>query len=186
MAANSYPRAVHILAARRYGNPAYRDHASFGNSAYHPRGGRLHPTLTPYRAPPPVGHLPLLVFRLVVQAEFCAAHALTVRGEREPLHGHNWRVEAVVEGPDLDQDGLLCDFHAVASALGEVIAPLNNADLNEAPPLAGLNPTAEAVARTICQGLAVALENVLAPGARVARVSVTEAPGCRAEYQPEP
>lgn len=125
----------------------------------------------------------------MVQSEFCAAHALTlggVGGTREPVHGHNWRVEAVVEGPDLDQDGLLCDFHAVEAALATVIAPLDNADLNTAPPLEGLNPTAEIVARVICEGLAAALKGQLAPGARVARVSVTEAPGCRAEYQPEP
>ena len=126
------------------------------------------------------------MFRLTVQAEFCAAHALTIGGEREPLHGHNWRVEAVVEGPDLDADGLLCDFHAVEAALAGVIEPLDNADLNQAPPLAGLNPTTENVARVICDGLAAALEGVLPVGARVARVTVTEAPGCRAEYQPEP
>lgn len=122
------------------------------------------------------------MFRLTVQAEFCAAHAITIRGEREPVHGHNWRVEAVVEGPGLDADGLLCDFHAVEAALREVIGPLDNADLNEA--LAGINPTAENVARAICEGLASRLGGVLAPEARVARVSVTEAPGCRAEYAP--
>lgn len=122
------------------------------------------------------------MFRLTVQTEFCAAHAITIRGDREPVHGHNWRVEAVVEGPRLDGDGLLCDFHAVEAALLEVIGPLDNADLNEA--LAGINPTAENVARVICEGLARSLRGVLPPGARVARVSVTEAPGCRAEYAP--
>jgi 6-pyruvoyltetrahydropterin/6-carboxytetrahydropterin synthase len=131
---------------------------------------------------PDVYHL--AVFRLAIQAEFCAAHAITIRGEREPVHGHNWRVEAAVEGPELDGEGLLCDFHAVEGALREVIGPLENADLNEAAALAGINPTAENVARAIFEGLARALSGVLPPGARVARVSVTEAPGCRAEYAP--
>lgn len=131
-------------------------------------------------------HIPLAVFRLTVTSEFCAAHAIVISGAREPVHGHNWRVEAVVEGPDLDSDGLLCDFHAVERSLAEVIGPLHNADLNQATLLEGLNPTAEIVARRICEALSSALEGDLAPGARVARVSVTEAPGCRAEYVPEP
>lgn len=126
------------------------------------------------------------VFRLTVQSEFCAAHAIVIGGEREPVHGHNWRVEAVIEGPDLDPDGLLCDFHAVEGALAEVIQPLHNADLNQSALLEGVNPTAEMVARRICEALASGLKGVLAPGARVARVSVTEAPGCRAEYAPPP
>ncbi len=130
--------------------------------------------------------LPLPVFRLRVQSEFCAAHALVIGGEREPLHGHNWRVEAVVEGSKLGPDGLLCDFHAVEGALAGVIEPLHNADLDDVEPLRGLNPTAELVARVICEGLVRALEGRLPPGARVTAVSVTEAPGCRAEYLPDP
>ena len=116
---------------------------------------------------------------------FMSAHMATWEGACEPLHGHNWRVEAVVEGPRLDADGLLCDFHAVEEALESVLAPLDNADLNTAPPLQGSNPSAEVVARHICERLMAALEGELAPGARVARVSVTEAPGCRAEYEPD-
>ncbi|MFG0286183.1 MAG: 6-pyruvoyl tetrahydropterin synthase family protein [Phycisphaerales bacterium JB039] len=126
------------------------------------------------------------MFRIKVEDEFCAAHALLLAGTREPVHGHNWRVEAIIEGPQLDGDGLLCDFHAVQAALREVIDPLRNADLNAAAALEGLNPSAEVVARFICQRLAGALQGVLASGARVAQVSVTEAPGCRAEYQAEP
>lgn len=126
------------------------------------------------------------MYRLTVHSEFCAAHAIVIGGEREPVHGHNWRVAAVIEGPQLDADGLLCDFHAVERALSEVIRPLHNADLNQAALLEGQNPTAETVARRICEALADGLVAVLPPGARVARVSVTEAPGCCAEYAPEP
>src|SRR5690606_34763268 len=30
------------------------------------------------------------MYELKVQREFCAAHALMIKGQREPVHGHNW------------------------------------------------------------------------------------------------
>ena len=45
------------------------------------------------------------MFEVSVEAMFCAAHALTIGGDREPVHGHNWHVSATVAGPALDQDG---------------------------------------------------------------------------------
>jgi 6-pyruvoyltetrahydropterin/6-carboxytetrahydropterin synthase len=121
------------------------------------------------------------VFEISVQTEFCAAHALVIAGQKEPLHGHNWRVTATLAGEALDADGLLCDFHAVEAALAEVIAPFRNADLNRAPPFTDVNPSAENVAKHI----GIALQVRLKPGpARVSSVSVTEAPGCVATYRP--
>lgn len=112
--------------------------------------------------------------------EFCAAHAITIRGLREPIHGHNWRVRAVVAGPELDADGLLCDFHAVEAALSVVLGPWRNRNLNEVEPFTRVNPSAENVAREIREALSRALAPSLGVRARVARVSVTEAPGCEA------
>ena len=37
------------------------------------------------------------MYSIAVHREFCAAHALTMGGQVEPLHGHNWKVEAVIE-----------------------------------------------------------------------------------------
>lgn len=124
------------------------------------------------------------MYEIAVHAEFCAAHALLIRGEREPVHGHNWHVTAVLGGPALDGDGLLCDFHAVQRILGEIIAPMHNHDLNGLPAFATVNPSAECVARHIADELAARLAGE-APQARVLRVSVTEAPGCLATYRRE-
>jgi len=126
------------------------------------------------------------VFEIEVKAEFCAAHAILLRGVREPVHGHNWRVTATIAGENLDQDGLLCDFHALESVLAQVIAPFNNADLNHTPPFTDLNPSAEHVARFIATQLAARLDPTLAPNARVASVRVTEAPGCSTTYFTRP
>jgi 6-pyruvoyltetrahydropterin/6-carboxytetrahydropterin synthase len=133
----------------------------------------------------------LFVYELTVQTEFCAAHAIWMRGEREHLHGHNWRVSAVVGGPALDGDGLLCDFHDVERALLSIVGPWRDRSLNDVSPFApdgrGMNPTAERVAETIARGLDAHLSDssrALLPVARVVSVSVTEAPGCVATFRP--
>ena len=46
-----------------------------------------------------------------IEHTICAAHALVLRGVRETLHGHNWRVEATLAGSSLDADG-----HPLAAA----------------------------------------------------------------------
>lgn len=128
------------------------------------------------------GGLPSGMFEVSVRAEFCAAHALSIAGVREPVHGHNWKVTAAVRGGALDGDGLLCDFHTVEAALREIVAPFDNADLNKTAAFEGVNPSAENVARYIAERLGAALNGALSPHAAVAWVSITEAPGCLATY----
>jgi 6-pyruvoyltetrahydropterin/6-carboxytetrahydropterin synthase len=124
------------------------------------------------------------MFSITVRSEFCAAHALTIAGVREPTHGHNFCVCLSLEGPELDSDGLLCDFHTIEDTLGEVLEPMNNADLNAHPPFDTISPTAERIAEYIAHEMIARLDAALAPHARVAWVSVTEAPGCEATYRP--
>jgi 6-pyruvoyltetrahydropterin/6-carboxytetrahydropterin synthase len=121
------------------------------------------------------------VYQLEVERTFCAAHALVIGGEREPVHGHNWTVTVTVRGERLDDDGLLCDFHLVEVRLDRTLSALHNRNLNDVPPFDRLNPTAELVARHIADSLADALPE----GVRLASCSVTEAPGCRATYVPD-
>lgn len=120
------------------------------------------------------------MFELTVQREFCAAHTITIRGEREPVHGHNWRVTVAVRGEKLDEDGLLCDFHLVEQHVDNILAPLTNIDLNATPPFDALNPTAENIAQHIGDSLSPHLPG----GVSLAYVIVTEAPGCAAKYVP--
>lgn len=120
------------------------------------------------------------MFELEIQTEFSAAHGIMIAGAREPLHGHNWRVTAVVGGEKLDADGLLCDFHAVEKALREIVAPFQNRNLHDVPPFDRVNPTAEHVARHIAERLAAGLPN----GVGVRSVRVTEATNCAAVWRP--
>ncbi len=126
------------------------------------------------------------MYHLTVEAEFAAAHAIVMRGEREPVHGHNWRVTVTVVGPTLDEDGLLCDFHAVETALLAATKHFHNKNLNDTPPFDRTNPTAELVAVHLAGAVEAGIPTAdAARGVRVESVRVTEAPGCAAIYSPE-
>jgi 6-pyruvoyltetrahydropterin/6-carboxytetrahydropterin synthase len=116
------------------------------------------------------------MYELEIHRSFSAAHAIVMGGAREPLHGHDWRVDVVVEASELDSDGLVCDFHALEQSLAAVLAPFQSRNLNETPPFDQVNPTAELVARHI----AVEMKSRVGARARLKSVRVTEAPGCAA------
>ncbi|MCC5823995.1 MAG: 6-carboxytetrahydropterin synthase [Phycisphaerales bacterium] len=124
------------------------------------------------------------MYTVEITTEFAAAHALVIAGRREPVHGHNWHVTALISGPSLDGDGLLCDFHTVHAVLEDIVAPFHNNDLNATAPFDERNPTAELIARHIADELADRLGGALAEAARVESVRVTESPGCAAIYRP--
>jgi len=125
------------------------------------------------------------MFTIEVDHEFCAAHALSIAGAHEPVHGHNFHIRATIETTQLDNDGLVCDFHTAHQILVEVCDPFTNRSLNDTPPFDTTNPTAEHLARHIADTLAHRLDDATDP-ARVRCVRVTEAPGCAATYTRSP
>lgn len=125
------------------------------------------------------------MFTIAVQAGFSAAHAISIGGRLEPVHGHNWLITATLAGPALDGDGLLLDFHLVERHLREIAAAYHNGNLNDHEPFrAGLNPTAENVARHFADELARRLDGKLPPESAITSIRITEAPGCAATYYP--
>lgn len=121
------------------------------------------------------------MFSLRIERTFSAAHAIVLGGEREALHGHDWRVRMTVEGDQLDGDGLLCDFHLLERVLDSAIAPLRDSNLNDVAVLAGINPTAENVALYLASTVA----GDLPPAIHRLRLAITEAPGCEAAVTQE-
>lgn len=60
------------------------------------------------------------------QFTFSAAHFITYAGDVcEPLHGHNYEVEAVIDGP-LDENEYVVDFIAARDALIEITRQLDH------------------------------------------------------------
>ena len=57
---------------------------------------------------------------------FCAGHFITYNGhECEPLHGHNYRVAAGLEGP-LDENAYVFDFTRLKRLLKEIVERLDH------------------------------------------------------------
>lgn len=122
------------------------------------------------------------MFEVAYETTFCATHRLTEEGRPlEPLHGHDWRVEAVAAGATLDRIGVVVDFEHLKKAVGEVAARFHYRDINEHPAFAGQSPSAEAVARYFFDEVKKGLG---AEGGLLRRVRVWEAPGCSATYAP--
>ncbi len=120
------------------------------------------------------------MFEVAYETTFCATHRLTREGRPiEPNHGHDWRVEAVAAGGELDALGVVLDFEHLKKAVGEVAGRFHYGDLNSHPDLAGTSPSAEVVARYFFDEVRKGLG---AEGRRLRRVRVWEAPGCSATY----
>ena len=128
------------------------------------------------------------MFTITVQSTFSAAHALSIAGQKETLHGQDFLTTVEIQGDRLDQDGLVCDFHTAKSALEAILDEFNNANLNEIGPFnqpaGGINPTAENIAKYIYNEMHSRLDEALEPHAKVTAVSVTESPGCATTYRP--
>ena len=107
----------------------------------------------------------------------------------EPVHGHNWSVKVTAAADELDAMEVVMDFHVLEKAVDDLIATVNNGDLNHLPPFAAagtganalaVNPSAERVAWWI--GTEVAPQ--LPVHVRLLSVEIGEAPGCLATYRP--
>jgi 6-pyruvoyltetrahydropterin/6-carboxytetrahydropterin synthase len=121
-------------------------------------------------------------YRVTVSARFEAAHNLIdYEGGPEPLHGHSYLVEAVLESEKLQRYDIAADFVSARAALEKIAKELDYGYVNEHPAFAGRNTTAENIARHFAERL----EASGALGwARVAEVTVWEGPLNRATYRP--
>jgi len=119
-------------------------------------------------------------YLLRVRARFEAAHHLTsYRGAPEPVHGHSWQVEAVLETAELGAEGMAWDFVEVQGALRELAARLDHRDINTVPPFDRASPTTERIAAWFFAELGARL-----PGAPLAAVTLWEGPSSSATFRP--
>lgn len=120
------------------------------------------------------------MFRVAKEATFAAAHHLrNYQGRCENMHGHNWRVQVVVEGAKLGADGILVDFNVLKRALNEVLDQLDHHDLNTLTPFDKEEPSAENLARFIAGKVS---ERVDGDHAKVCQVNVWETEHSVASY----
>ncbi len=121
------------------------------------------------------------MYELSVKVSFSAAHRVVGHlGGCANLHGHNWEVEVVLRGRELDETGFVVDFKDVKKAMREIMDELDHADLNALAPFVKKNPTSENLAFYIFQEAARRLNS---PRYRVQGVRVAESLGTSVLYQ---
>jgi 6-pyruvoyltetrahydropterin/6-carboxytetrahydropterin synthase len=96
-----------------------------------------------------------MTFQVGVVVQFPATHHLVGEfGPAREVHGHLYRVEAIVSGDTLRPDGTLFDITVLQDALRAATADLAGSDLNAVSALAEPNPTAEVLARYLFERVA--------------------------------
>lgn len=133
------------------------------------------------------------MYKVTETVEFCYGHRLLrYRGKCSHLHGHNGRIEIELTSPSLNEQSMVADFSDIARVVKEWID--ENLDhrmlLHKDDPLVAVlrkhdeplflmedDPTAEAIARVIC-------EYALSRGLKVSQVRLWETPGSVAAYAP--
>lgn len=124
----------------------------------------------------------MAIYRVSKQLWFCAAHQVRLsETECEALHGHNYRVLVHAEAKELDRTSYVIDFAALKKAAVEIADRFDHRNLNEVAPFTELNPTAEELARHLCQELARRFDD---GRVRICKVEVFETDNNRAEYEP--
>lgn len=101
------------------------------------------------------------MYRVGVWDHFSSAHYLrNYQGKCEHIHGHNWKVEVVLEGNKLDKSGMLLDFGILKKHLKEIMGTLDHKCLNEDVEFfKELSPSSENIARFIFQELSRRIED---------------------------
>jgi len=135
------------------------------------------------------------MFRVSREIEFCYGHRLlNYAGKCRYLHGHNGTAVIAIEGPELDDRGMLVDFSDIKTAVStwidenldhrmllhrkDPVVPMLE-EMGEPLFLLDVNPTAENIARLIYEetkGLELAVP--------IVEVRLWETPKCFATYRP--
>ncbi len=122
------------------------------------------------------------MFQVSVEETFSAGHALRgYKGKCENVHGHNYRVQITLEGPELDNIGLLVDFTHVKRVMRELIKRLDHQFINDLAPFTTVNPSAENMAKYFFEEVSRELTD-MPPGAKVKDVVIWETDTANAKY----
>jgi 6-pyruvoyl-tetrahydropterin synthase len=109
------------------------------------------------------------VFSVTVRDHMMIAHSLRgdVFGPAQRLHGATYVVDATFRRATLDADGVVVDIGRATEALRTVVSELGYRNLDDDVELAGVNTTAEALARVVADRLAERVrEGAVGDGAR--------------------
>jgi len=122
------------------------------------------------------------MYEIMIKTEFASAHNLrNYNGVCETLHGHNWKIDILVETKDLDETGLAVDFNVLKKKSNDIINDLDHIYLNEHEAFREINPSSENIAKYIYDQLTMSL----AGEAKVKKITVWETDCAAASYYEE-
>lgn len=122
------------------------------------------------------------MYEISRQRVFSASHQLRgYKGKCERLHGHNWRVEVHLCGRDLDELGMVIDFHILDRIMAEAVEPFEHSHLNDVAPFNEINPSAENIAREVADRVRT---RITVPGVYIKYCDIWENDLSRARYIP--
>jgi 6-pyruvoyltetrahydropterin/6-carboxytetrahydropterin synthase len=120
------------------------------------------------------------MFEVNIIKSFSAAHLLAeIGGKCEELHGHNFKVEISVAAEKLNSAGLLIDFRFLKKVLGEILAEIDHKHLNSLTSFAGINPSAENIAKYIYEKMD---SKVKMAGVNMIKVKIWESENAAVTY----
>ncbi len=122
------------------------------------------------------------MFEVTIIKSFSAAHLLAeIGGKCEELHGHNFKVEVTVAAKELNSNGLLIDFRFLKQVLGEILENIDHKHLNALTSFTGINPSAENIAKYICDKMEMKVKTA---GVDMIRVKIWESENAAVTYMP--
>ena len=120
------------------------------------------------------------MFKLIVKKEFSSAHILHGHpGNCKRMHGHNWLVEAEVQGDNTNEIGMVIDFKDIKNNLKEIISMLDHQFLNDLQPFMNENPTAENISKYIYKELS---NNINTDNIKVSKIKLWETSNSAVTY----
>jgi 6-pyruvoyltetrahydropterin/6-carboxytetrahydropterin synthase len=123
------------------------------------------------------------MYEVTIIKSFSAAHVLeNIGGKCEELHGHNFKIELTVAAPKLNPAGLLIDFRVLKKWLTEILENIDHKYLNTLPSFAGINPSAENIAKYISEKMEAEVKKA---SVKVIKVKVLESENAAVTYVPK-
>jgi 6-pyruvoyl-tetrahydropterin synthase len=129
------------------------------------------------------------MYAVEVRDHIMVAHSLkgAVFGPAQKLHGATFVVDVAFFREELDPDNIVVDIGAATEALKETLAPINYANLDDLPELAGKVTTTEFLCRHIFEAMAKAARQgrlgAHAGGLSRIRVTLNESHVARAWFE---
>ncbi len=114
------------------------------------------------------------MFEIRRELSFSASHQLRdYKGKCERLHGHNFRVRVTVSAEELDDIGMVMDFHELDELMRRAAAPFDHRHLNDVAVFCEENPTSENIAKRVGEAIVKAVAD-RAPRVRCCEVFETD------------